>query len=336
MIKLQNAKKIGPGYKFFKFLSDRYHDNLYYRRVEYTGVENIPENKPVLIGPNHQNALIDAMAILASKRSQAPVFLARSDIFSTDFLGNFFISLKILPVYRLRDGKDKLAKNEEIFDLSVEVLEENKVLVIFPEAEHTGYRSILTLKKGLMRVAYHTAEKNNFEIDLHIVPPGISYENYYKYRAKLLVNYGKPIRIVDYKEKYMENPQSALLILKKDLQEAIEGLAIHIKNKEHYETFENSRELYDFTVAAKENLNLKKLSDKFKCDKKIIAKFNNLVEQKPEKFTEYKIKITEYFSNLKKSKMKDYLFDNPISLTGNLVVSLLWLILSPLLITGFI
>jgi 1-acyl-sn-glycerol-3-phosphate acyltransferase len=336
MIKLKKAKKIGLGYKFFKFLSDRFHDNIYYRKVKYLGLENIPKDKPTLLGPNHQNALMDAMAILASKRSQSPTFLARSDIFSSNLLSNLLLSMKILPVYRIQDGKDKLAKNDEIFDISVEILEDKKVLVIFPEATHTDKRSILTLKKGLMRVAFHTAEKNNFEIDLHIIPVGIYYENYYSYRSKLLVIYGKPIRITDYQEKYKQNPQSTLLTLKKYLQEKIEDLAIHIKNKQYYDIFENAREIFDFHTAKENNLQLKKLYDKYQCDKKIIHKLNEALEQKPEKFDELQSKIKDYFSKLKIHKLKDYLFDKPVSFIGNIIISLTWVILSPFLIGGFL
>lgn len=336
MIKLNNVKNKGIGYIFFKFLSDRFHDYIFYRKVKYTGTENIDTSKPNLIGPNHQNALMDPMALLASRRSGSPVFLARSDIFTSDFLGNLFVSMKILPVYRIRDGKDKLAKNEEIFNLSVEVLEESKDLVIFPEAQHTDKRSILPLKKGLMRIAFHTAEKNNFDIDLQIVPVGIYYENYTNYRSKVLVNYGKPLSIRDYKESHAENPKSVLIQLRNDLKERMIPLAIHIKNKEHYNFFEEARYIFDKTIADEENLNLKKIDEKFKADKKIIAILDDFFENQPEKFEVIRAKTEEYTDKLKKRKIKDYLFEKPVSFIRNLLATFAWLLMLPLNILGFV
>ncbi|MBN2892294.1 MAG: 1-acyl-sn-glycerol-3-phosphate acyltransferase [Bacteroidales bacterium] len=336
MIKLNKVKKEGFGYRFFKFLSDRFHDNIFYRKVKYTGIENIVPGKPTLFGPNHQNALMDAMGILASRRKADPVFLARSDIFSSDLLGNLFVSMKILPVYRIRDGKDKLEKNEEIFNLSVEILEMNKDLVIFPEAQHTEFRSILQLKKGLMRVAFHTAEKNNFEIDLQIIPAGIYYKNYTNYRSQLLVNYGKPISINKYKEQYLENKQAALLAFRNDLREAIIPLAIHIQHKEFYDVYENSRQLFDYEVASIKNLKLNNMVDKFNIDKKIIKTLDEAKVKQPEKFEIITKKIADYFEKLKQNKLKDYLFDKKVSFIGNFLMSLLWIVLLPLSIFSWI
>ncbi len=336
MIKLDRVKKRGIGYIFFKFVSDNFLNKIFYKKTEYSGLENINVSKPNLISPNHQNALLDAMVVLASRRASAPTFLARSDIFSTDFFGNLFISMKILPIYRIRDGKDKLAKNDEIFNLSVEILEENKDLVIFPEAQHTNKRSLLQLKKGLMRVAFHTAQKNNFELDLQIVPVGIFYPKYTPYRSKVLLNYGKPIAIKDYKKAFDQNPKRVLLTLRDDLTERMKPLAIHIKNLEHYDFFEQARELFDFVVIEKYNFDKKTLTGKFNTDKKTIDILDNTLENDAQTFEKIKTKVSDYMQNLQKLKLKDYLFDKPVSFVGNLAASVIWLLLLPVMILGFV
>ncbi len=336
MIKLHRVKKRGIGYIFFKFVSDNFLNKIFYKKVEYTGLKNIDVSKPNLLSPNHQNAFMDAMVILASRRASSPTFLARSGIFNTDFFGNLFISMKILPIYRIRDGKDKLAKNDEIFNLSVEILEKNKDLVIFPEAQHTDKRSLLQLKKGLMRVAFHTAQKNDFELDLQIVPVGIYYEKYTPYRSKMLLNYGKPIAIKDYKKAFEENPKRVLLTLRNDLSESMKELAIHIKNLEHYDFFEQARELFDFFVIEKYNFDRKTLTGKFNADKKTIDILDNTLENDAETFEKIKTKVSDYMQNVKKLNLKDYLFDKPVSFAGNLVASIIWLLLLPVTILGFV
>lgn len=336
MLKLKNVRKTGIGHKIARVVSDIVHNLFFYNKITITGYENVKPNFPTLIGPNHQNALMDALAIFSINPKVYPVFLARSDIFANDAIGNFLLNMKILPVYRIRDGKEKLALNEKIFNVSVNILEDKKTLVVFPEAQHTPYRSLLQLKKGLMRIAFHVGEKHNFDIDLQIVPVGIYYSNYFNYRTKLLVNFGKPLWIKDYKQIFEENSQTALVALKKDMREAMIPLAIHIKNKDFYDEYEASREIFDFYIANNEKLNLKNQIDKFKTDKKIISILDDFHETQPEKFTEFSLKIKAYVQKIKNLNIKDYLFDKKISALSILGNVLLSIILLPLNLLGFI
>ncbi len=75
----------------------------YYGKVEVYGKENIPGKAPVIFAPNHQNALMDALIVLF-KAPHDVVFLARADIFRKKFLAFLLNSLKILPVFRQRNG----------------------------------------------------------------------------------------------------------------------------------------------------------------------------------------------------------------------------------------
>lgn len=336
MLKLKNVRKTGIGHKIARVVSDTFHNIFFYNKITITGYENVKPNFPTLIGPNHQNALMDALAIFSINPKVYPVFLARSDIFANDAIGNFLLNMKILPVYRIRDGKEKLALNEKIFNVSVNILEDKKTLVVFPEAQHTPYRSLLQLKKGLMRIAFYVAEKHNFDIDLQIVPVGIYYSNYFNYRTKLLVNFGKPLLIKDYKQKFEENNQAAIVALKKDMREAMIPLAIHIKNKDFYDEYEASRDIFDFYIANNENLNLKNQIDKFKIDKEIISILDDFHENHQEKFTEFSLKIKDYVQKIKNLKIKDYLFDKKISAFSILGNVLLSIILLPLNLLGFI
>ena len=128
---LGKVEKKTLGYTLLKMYAKFIHDFFYYKKVTYIGVENIPKDKPVLIAPNHQNALMDALAIIFAQDSQ-PVFLARSDIFKNPRTAKMLFAIKILPVYRMRDGKEKLKLNEIIYNKTIQVLEHNKRVVIFP------------------------------------------------------------------------------------------------------------------------------------------------------------------------------------------------------------
>jgi 1-acyl-sn-glycerol-3-phosphate acyltransferase len=105
------------------------------------GLEKIPADTPVLFAPNHQNALMDALAVLFAARK--PVgFLARADIFKKPAIAKTLNLLKILPIYRIRDGVELLGRNQEVFDNTIEVLNSNTPICILPEGNHEGKKQL--------------------------------------------------------------------------------------------------------------------------------------------------------------------------------------------------
>jgi 1-acyl-sn-glycerol-3-phosphate acyltransferase len=130
-------EKWSLGYWFLKQYI-KFADWLIHKRIIISGKEKIPRNKPIVFAPNHQNALSDPMAVLLHTRFQ-PVWLARADIFGKSKVVDAILKfMKIIPVYRLRDGKENLEKNEQTFADSITVLEHNFALALFPEAAHSA------------------------------------------------------------------------------------------------------------------------------------------------------------------------------------------------------
>ncbi|NCA86644.1 MAG: hypothetical protein EOM83_13930 [Clostridia bacterium] len=213
----------------------RFLHSLVHRRITISGRENIPKNMALIFAPNHQNALMDAMAVLLHVRQQ-PVWLARADIFGNPVINKILHFLKISPVYRIRDGKDNLAKNDEVFDLSMRVLKNKRALAIFPEGMHTFRRQSAPHKKAIPRIAFMAAEHEKFAMDIAIVPVGLFYSHYYHYHRRLLVQFGKPIYIKDYAAAFAENQNTAMLTLRDELRKRIFSLTLNIASRAHYES----------------------------------------------------------------------------------------------------
>ena len=110
MISFDNIDQHSRWYDFFmKYLSAA-HNHVYYRNFFIIHPENIPpKGTPTFVIANHQNGMMDAMAILHTmyKDGRQPVFIARGDIFKKDAVARVLRFLKILPVYRNRDGDRK-------------------------------------------------------------------------------------------------------------------------------------------------------------------------------------------------------------------------------------
>ncbi len=207
--------------------------NLIYREFYVINRPNKKQEKPSIITPNHQNALMDAMAVLFAKKEPL-VFLARSDIFKQKAVARLLYFLKILPVYRIRDGFDSLKNNQETFDHTVRVLTNKRGLVILPEGNHHGAKRLRSLKKGFARIAFMTEINGNEKVDLQIVPTAIDYTAYDSFFSRLTVVFGEPFPLKPYLETYKENPQKALNNITQQLSKSLQSHIIHIESEKHY------------------------------------------------------------------------------------------------------
>ena len=166
---------------------------FYHKEIQVHGLENIPKNKPVLFVPNHQNALIDVLLVgVDCKRN--PYFLARSDIFGKSILNSFFKCIKMIPIYRIRDGRNTLAKNDEVFDICAQVLTSGEAIVMFPEGNHSLKRRVRPLSKGFTRVLFRALERSP-NLDIQIIPVGLNYTHAERFPDSVAVYYGEPIAV---------------------------------------------------------------------------------------------------------------------------------------------
>ena len=159
---------------------------LSYRNIRYVGRENIPQDGAVIYAPNHTNALMDALVILAMDR-RAKVFVARADIFKIPILAKIFAFLKIMPIMRMRDGLDEVRRNNETIEKAVDVLRDKVPFCIFPEGQHQAKYSSLPLSKGIFRIAFQAQEMMP-DVPLYIVPVGIRYGNFFRFRSTVSVH----------------------------------------------------------------------------------------------------------------------------------------------------
>ncbi|MDA3819534.1 MAG: 1-acyl-sn-glycerol-3-phosphate acyltransferase [Candidatus Delongbacteria bacterium] len=300
------------------------------------GKENIPKNAPVIYAPNHQNALMDPLAIVFTAHQQV-VFLARADIFHIPLLPGFFRWLKILPVYRIRDGKENLSNNEYSFDAVIKVLEKKRPFSLFPEAAHSNKRHLLSFKKGIPRIAFQAEEKHHFQLGIKIVPVGIYYSKYNTFRSILHVRYGKPIEVARYQEVYKENLNKAMLQLRDDMKDATEPLVINIRKLDFYDLYESVRTMYVKNMIKRMKLGKINQQNKFIADQITILMLDKFSDDYPDKMEEFRHKMDKY----RKLRNTYKLSDQSISKEKINIFRLLWntlllILFSPVFLYGFI
>ncbi|HNR42977.1 MAG TPA: 1-acyl-sn-glycerol-3-phosphate acyltransferase [Bacteroidales bacterium] len=264
-----NIEKFSGRYLVLKKLIGFWHNKIYYRKVIVIGRENINPDDHLIYAPNHQNALMDALAVLFTHKGQ-PVFLARADIFKRRIIASILYFMKILPVYRIRDGFSSLKSNDEIFHKTIDVIKNKNGLVILPEGDHAGFRRLRQLKKGICRIAFQADEATGFNLKIKIIPVGLDFTSYTRFRQVLTVVYGKPIEVSEFHQLYRENPERALTELRNRLSAEMKRLIVHIESVEDYEAIDELRAI----INGKYSDDIQ--NPKLFRDRQLIDKLNNL------------------------------------------------------------
>jgi 1-acyl-sn-glycerol-3-phosphate acyltransferase len=295
---------------------------IFLKRIRVKGLKNYPRNRPVIIAANHTNAFLDAI-IFHFVFFENIYSLARGDVFKSS-INRFFLSkFNVLPIFRLQEGAEHLHKNEESFNKCIQVLEHNKPLLIFPEGNCVQEKRLRKLKKGIARIAFLAEEKNNFQSEICILPVGINYLNFTKFRGELFLNIGKPIDVKNYREAYLADKQKSYTSISNDVYSNLKELLVIVEEKENEILFEQINEILKHKYHSGDYRN-------------ISEKFNNWV--KKINLPEVKEISSEYFSLLKKLKIKDWVVRKHHSNSmGYLLLNFILLsVSSPLFITGIV
>ncbi|MCF8336156.1 MAG: 1-acyl-sn-glycerol-3-phosphate acyltransferase [Bacteroidales bacterium] len=330
-----NIGKWNPEYALLKHYV-KLNFRLYFRNIYIKGKHNIPDDAPVIFAPNHQNALMDALAVLYSVSGQ-PVFLARADIFKNKVLAGILTFMKLMPVYRIRDGYNSLQNNESVLNKVSHILSRNGSLVIFPEGNHGERKRLRPLKKGICRMAFQAEGKNYFNLGLYIVPVGLDYENYYKFHKSLMVNFGKPIAIAPFKYQYLDNPSKAYVSLKNKIAEGLKEVMIHIDDEKHYHFIDNLREIYRKRMKEQMKLSGSSHPEGFKSDRKLVRICERKIHDNSQEVDRLSRKVREFQKYLKRLNYKPWLFEQKKHSTPGLIATFpLFVIFLPLFLYGLV
>lgn len=223
-----------------------------YRDLRYVDRNRVPKDGAVIYAPNHTGTLMDAMMLLAMDASPK-VFVARADLFRNPTLKKIFTFLKIMPIMRMRDGIDEVKRNNETIERAVEVLRDKVPFVIFPEGMHQTKYSSLPLSKGIFRIAFQAHDLMP-DTPLYIVPVGIRYGSFFRYRSTARVQMGEPINVGEFIAEHSEStPQEQMNIMREHLESRLRDAIFYIPNDEDYEaTYEICA-----AVVARQRLHLK-------------------------------------------------------------------------------
>lgn len=160
------------------------------------GREFIPKSGKCILAGNH---LSDFDAYLLFASTKRPIhFLGKIELFQGK-MAWFFKMMHLIPV-------DRKNKNPEAKSVAIEILNDNKVLGIFPEGTYHKEDLLLPFKPGVISFAEKTVAP--------IIPFAI--DSSFKFRCKPVIKFGEPIYVDKIKEKdkvaYLEKVVRDMLI----------------------------------------------------------------------------------------------------------------------------
>lgn len=295
------------GYTILKPIVD-WNTKHSYRKIEVTGKENIPTDGAVIIAPNHCNTLMDALVILQAFKDES-VFGARADIFNKPFIAKIMTFVRILPMVRQRDGLRNVLKNNETQEIIVDTLENKVRFCMYPEGRHRPAHSLQTLGKGTFRAALAANSKFGDKMPVYIVPTGIEYGDYFRYRSTCLITFGEAINVTEFvKGLNVENEVQMIEPLRKELASRMSKLITFIKDDEQlYNKWALTKML-----AADKGLRYgdfgRSLHKGMLANREIVAEIEKACEKKPEEMENLLEKVAEFDKKRRKKGISIYSF----------------------------
>lgn len=295
------------GYTILKPIVD-WNTKHSYRKIEVTGKENIPTDGAVIIAPNHCNTLMDALVILQAFKDEN-VFGARADIFNKPFIAKIMTFVRILPMVRQRDGLRNVLKNNETQEIIVDTLENKVRFCMYPEGRHRPAHSLQTLGKGTFRAALAANSKFGDKMPVYIVPTGIEYGDYFRYRSTCLITFGEAINVTEFvKGLNVENEVQMIEPLRKELASRMSKLITFIKDDEQlYNKWALTKML-----AADKGLRYgdfgRSLHKGMLANREIVAEIEKACENKPEEMENLLEKVAEFDKKRRKKGISIYSF----------------------------
>ena len=281
----------------------------FYKRIQVNTIKDLNVKGPVILAMNHPNSFMDAIAITFVCYPVRTNYLARGDAFKPGLTSWLLERIGIVPIFRIQDGgKEGLKKNDEAYRRVNYLLKRNAKIIVFAEGICVQERRLRPLKKGVARMVFGAYEHLNTD-DLVVLPVGLNYSRPNKFRSDLFYNIGEPILVKDFIDEYKINPAKANNTFLQVLEPRMKDLITHIDNKDNDAVVYRYEDLCKRDLLKEQNLNYRNLQHDFLVLKQITEKVNDAAKNNQAVLNEFNHKANEYFKQLKKNRLKDWLIN---------------------------
>ncbi len=216
--------------------------NTFFRRIDVVGIENVPDEGPVIFAGNHPNALMDGFLLIAKCGRWPLHFMANAKLWDYRLLAPVLNTIGAVPVYR-REEHDGEIDNQKAFERLYEVIESGDCMGIFPEGISHAESQLVKLKTGAARIALSVTVRGKAEV--RIIPCGLNYIHRHRFRSQVLLEFGEPIVINErWLQEYGDDEQATVRKLTEHLSNALVNVTLNAPDWRTLRFIQAARRLY--------------------------------------------------------------------------------------------
>ena len=226
---------------------------VYFGRLEVSNGERVPARGPVILAANHPQSITDAM-VLGLATPRVVHYVAHSGLFADPLRGLLLRGGGVIPIHRPSDTADAATRNRESFRACRELLERGGCIGIFPEGTSQQERRVQRFKTGTVRIALEAESGNDFGLGIRIVPVGLNFQSNRHFRSRVLVNFGEPLRVEDWRRSYESDPEGTVRDLTEVLQDRIRHRVVEVRRHELEDFVREVEKVYKGDLLGREGL----------------------------------------------------------------------------------
>jgi len=281
----------------------------FYKRIQGKNADRLKIKGPAIIAMNHPNAFTDPIAITYVSYPLRLKYMARGDAFKPGIISWLLEQIGIVPIFRIQDGGvEGLKKNDAAYARVNALLKQNAKIIVFAEGLCVQERRLRPLKKGVSRMVFGAFEAIKDD-RLMVLPVGVNYSQPNKFRSNIFYNIGEPIYVKDYIGDYRQNPAKANTAFLQLLEPKLKALITHINDKSYDAVVHQVEELCKRDLIESNKLDFKNLSHDFDMLNQLTEKVNSAVINNREVVDTFRTAAHNYFRELKKHRLKDWLIN---------------------------
>ncbi len=274
---------------------------VFFRKIYFIDDHLMPKENPIIFAINHPTAFTDSFVFMVYTHHNCH-FILRGDFFKTSSIIRWLMNqIRLIPVFRARDGFSALRQNQLLFEQFYELLHQKGSISIMVEGSHNKAKRLRPVQRGIARIAFGLYEKYG-DTDLIIAPIGLTYSDVAAFRGTVAIKFAEPILIKDYLDDYQVNKRKTEKALTTEIESRIRPNLVHIEKAEDDSLAETILDIH------RNRSNIPALSpfskDGTQLEKEIqlINRFNEL---KDDAKVELKEKVVHYQNLLKQNKVSD-------------------------------
>jgi 1-acyl-sn-glycerol-3-phosphate acyltransferase len=331
--------------------------NIYFRRVEHTGADTVPETGGGLVVSWHPNGLIDPALILTGF-PRPVIFGARDGLFHWPILGRVIRALETVPIYRAKDKTSaspeaRRAANEKSLNALAEAVAQGKFACLFPEGDSHDAPHLLELKTGAARLYYRARQlaRDNGHPTPVIIPVGIHYDGKRTFRSNALTVIHPPVALsptLDLcppKDDHSDAAHERTHALTDELERVLREVVHATESWELHHLMDRARKLLWAERAARSGARSMKpsMEERDLGLERVWLGYYTRLEQRPQDVLALRAKVAEYDADLRALGIEDHHLDGDPRLVSPWLFALLamqvllvFLLLPPILLVGYL